>query len=186
MKPIKIAALSFLCLSTVLLIQSCKKIKEAAQISIPLSTEQVEFTIPIIVATGTQTIADVNFPLNVDSIIKANDAEFATKNIKSVSINSCQLNLLDGDATDNFSALQDCSIKFSSNVNSTQVTLSEVTNNPDVEAQSLILPVNSSLDLAGYFKTNSFSYRVSATARKTTSKPLQCKATVRFTMKVGL
>lgn len=180
--------ISMLSLAFALLLgaSACKKIKEATQISIPLTTEEVAFTIPMIISVGTQEIASVTFPINIDSIIKANNVEFATKNIKSVNVNSCKLMLLDGDATDNFSALQDCAVRFTSNVNSGEVILAEITNNPDVASQELVIPVKSSLDLTSYFKTNSFSYRVTGTTRKTTSKPLQCKARLSFTMKVGL
>jgi hypothetical protein len=177
---------TFICSFFLLFLTSCKKIKDVAQLSVPLTSNEVEFTLPQILTAGTLEIGELSLPINVDSIIKANNAEFALKNIKSVTANTCTLTMLDGDANNNFSAIKDCAIKFKSNINTNEIDLANVANNPDGVAYSLNVPVNSSIDLVDYFKTNSFTYKIIATTRKATSKPVRCKALFKFTLKVGL
>lgn len=165
---------------------SCNKIKEAAKVNLTLSSADVEFTIPQITAIGAATLGSADVYLNVDSIIKANDANLSSKYIRSVNIKSCTLTMVDGDANNNFSALESCKVDFSSNINTNLYTLAEITNNPDVEAYSLEIPVNSTIDLKDYFDATTFSYNLSGTARKTTTKDILCKATFKFSLEAGL
>lgn len=164
---------------------SCN-IKDKLNINIDMSSTDVEFTIPLILQTGNVTINDQSVPVNIDSIIHANNAELAVENIKSVKLTSCTITMTDGDSANNFSALQSCSATLSSNSNTTPVQLAGITNNPDVEAYSLELPVNTTAELKDYFKGSSFTYSLSGNARKTTSKELHCNATIRYTLNVGL
>lgn len=165
---------------------SCDKIKDAAKINIALSSEDVEFTIPIISATGATTLAAQDVYLNVDSIIKTSNTKLSAKNIRSVTIKSFDITMIDGDATNNFSALESFKIDFKSNVNTNLNTLAEITNNPDIDAQTLSVPVNSSINLKDYFNATTFTYELSGNARKTTSHPIQCKATITYNLEAGL
>ncbi len=182
----KLFLLPVFTLLVITLISSCSAIKDKLNVDIDMSNADVEFTIPIITSTGDATFDDNNVVVNIDSIIKANNAELAVSNIKSVKVKSCTVNMIDGDANNNFSALESCRVLFNSNTNSSVVTVAEITNNPDVEAYSLEIPVTSSLDLKSYFNASSFSYSVAGKARKTTSKEIKCKATIRYTLNVGL
>lgn len=161
-------------------------IKDKLNIDIDMSSTDVAFTIPIILQTGQVTVADQTVAVNIDSIIKANNAELAVNNIKSVKLKSCTITMQDGDAQNNFSALESCSASFSSNTNGATVVLANVTNNPDVEAYTLELPVNTTVDLKDYFNASTFTYSLSGNARKVTTKTLNCTATIRYTMNVGL
>lgn len=165
---------------------SCNKIKEAVKANIELSYADIEFTIPQITATGPATLASKDVYLNVDSIIKANNSKLSTSYIRSVYIKSCVVTMVDGDANNNFSALESCKVDFSSNVNTNLYSLAEITGNPDVEAYTLEIPVNSSVNLKDYFNATTFSYFLSGNARKTTSKDIMCKATIRYTLEAGL
>lgn len=170
----------------VMVLNSCNKIKEALNIDIDLNPDDIEFTIPIITQTGSQTISDVNVNIDIDSIIKANNDKLALSNIKSVKVKSCTITMLDGDVNNNFSALEAVNIQFQSNVNATPVTVVDLTNNPDVEAYSLTVPINTTVELKEYFKANTFSYRILGNARKTTNKEIHCKASIKYSMNVGL
>ena len=165
---------------------SCNKIKEAVKATIGLKSADIEFTIPQITATGPATIANKDVYLNVDSIIKANNSKLNASNIRSVNIKSCTITMLDGDASNNFSALNACKVDFSSNVNTNFYTLAEITNNPDVEAYTLEIPVNATVNFKDYFNATTFSYKVSGDARKTTSKDIHCKATIEYDLEAGL
>lgn len=185
MKSNILSSVIFLSVFTVSLF-SCNKIKELAKINIELSSADIEFTIPKINATGPATLADKNVYLNVDSIIKANNAELGAKYIKSVTLKSCTITMVDGDANNNFSALESCKVDFSSNINGSKVKLAEITNNPDVESYELTFPLGGTVNLKDYFNATTFSYNITGSARKTTSKDINCKATIRYTLEAGL
>lgn len=165
---------------------SCNKIKDAVKANIVLTSADVEFTIPQITATGQANLASKNVYLNVDSIIKANNTKLGAGYIKSVFIKSLTVTMIDGDANNNFSALQSCKLEFSTNANTNMYTLAEITNNPDTEAYTLEIPVNGGINLKDYFNATTFSYVLSGNARKTTSKDIQCKATIKYDLEAGL
>lgn len=167
------------------LFSSCD-IKDKLNININMSSTNVAFTIPVISQTGNVTIGQQSVAVNIDSIIHANNAELSVSNIKSVKLTSCTITMTDGDAANNFSALQSCSATLSSNSKPTPVELANLSNNPDVEAYTLELPVNTTEDLKDYFTGSSFTYSLSGSARKTTSKPINCTATINYTLNVGL
>lgn len=183
----KLINLSFGLLAiTALIFTSCSKLKEKAKVNFNLNSGTIEFAIPTITATGDATLSSKDVYLNVDSIIKANNAQLGAKYIKSVVLNSCTIQMLDGDAQNNFSALQSCKIEFSSNTNTNMITLAEITNNPDVEAYELTFPINSAVNLKDYFNATNFSYVVKGNARKTTNKDINCKAVIKYTVEAGL
>ena len=182
----KIFSLSLITAFGILLFSSCDKLKEAIQADINLNPQDIEFTIPVIAATGSITISDVTIQMNIDSIIKATNVKLSANNIKSVKLKSCTLSLLNGDINNNLSALEAISIKFKSNLKPDYINIIDVTNNPDIEAQSLEIPINASIDLKDYFNASSFSYSIGGVARKTTSKAIQCKATLKYALNVGL
>jgi hypothetical protein len=183
----KVLILSAVFLATAgLIFSSCNAIKKKLNIDIDMGSADVEFTIPVISAAGAVNLGQKTVYLNIDSIIKANNDELSMDNIKSVKMQSCTLTLTDGDAANNFSALESCSALFSSNTNNTPVKIASVQNNPDITAYTLVVPVDQNVDLKEYFKSTSFTYTVSGAARKATTKTLNCKANIRFTVNVGL
>ena len=168
-------------------ISSCSKVEDLAKISFNLSNNDAQFTIPVISATGTVDLGTASIYINLDSMIKAQNSSLSVSNIKEVRITSCQLTLLDGDANNNFSALESCSLQMASNTQPAFVTVGSVSGNPDIAADTLTLPLNSTIELKDYFlNANTFSYKLSGTARKTTNKELTCKAVLKYSLVVGL
>lgn len=166
---------------------SCDKVKDLAKVNLNLDNADGEFTIPVLVTTGDVTLGTDDIYVNLDSMIKAQNSQVSAKNIKEVRVKSCELTLSNGDSKNNFSVLESCKLEVKSNTKAEFITLASVSNNPDTEAQSLNLPVNSSLDLKDYFlSANTFSYRVSGKTRKTTDKELNCKVLVKYTITAGL
>lgn len=166
---------------------SCNKIKDLAKVNFNLDNADGEFTIPAIVAVGEQSLGTDDIYMNLDSIIKAQNSKVGSSNIKEVKITSCQLSLTNGDSKNNFSALESCTLEIKSNVKTDFIKMAGVSNNPDVEAQTLNLPVESSLDLKNYFlSANQFTYRISGKSRKKTDKELKCKVLVKYTITAGL
>lgn len=166
---------------------SCDKIKDLAKVNFNLSNAEGQITIPAILVVGEQSFGTDDIYLNLDSMIKAQNSKVGAANIKEVKIKSCELTLTNGDSKNNFSALEACSLDIKSNVKTDFIKMAGVSNNPDVEAQSLNLPVESSLDLKDYFLSASqFTYRISGKSRKTTDKELKCNVLVNYTIVAGL
>ncbi|MEZ5047132.1 MAG: hypothetical protein R2831_09090 [Chitinophagaceae bacterium] len=186
MKKLFFYSISMLSLASLFLLSSCSKIKDKLQTNITMKNADIEFTIPIISSTGTVSGGEENVLVNIDSLLKANNAEYAVNNIKSVHLKSCTISMVDGDANNNFSALEACNVSFHANTNTTDITLANVENNPDVESYNLSLPINTDIDFKDYFNATEFTYRFSGTARKTTTKEIHCKANIEYTLTVGL
>lgn len=166
---------------------SCDKIKDLAKVNFNLDNADGEFTIPVIIAVGEQSLGTDDIYMNLDSIIKEQNSKVGAGNIKEVKIKSCELSLTNGDSKNNFSALESCTLDIKSNVKTNFVRMAGTTSNPDVESQTLNLPVESSLDLKDYFlSANQFTYRITGKSRKTTDKELKCKVLVKYTIVAGL
>ena len=172
-------------LTSILSISSCDKIKDAVKVNLLMQTADVNFVIPA-QPVGTQQLSQFSVPLNVDSILKKKNSSLGLDNIKSVKVKTCTIVLLNGDGTNNFGALSAAKAEMSSSSNSTMVTIAELSSNPDATANSLNLPVNGNTELKGYFKGNTFTYRVSGTTRRATTKALECRATIQFDVEAGL
>lgn len=169
------------------LFSSCDKLKDMAKVNFNLENGDATFTMPVITTTGEMTINASNIYINLDSMIKAQNSDLGADNIKEVRIKSCEMTLNNGDEKNNFSAIENCKIELSSNINTDNIEIASVTNNPDVAAQILPLNVNESLDLKAYFmNATEFSYRMSVKTRKTTDKELDCKIIVKYTIVAGL
>ncbi|NML21336.1 hypothetical protein HHL16_10655 [Pseudoflavitalea sp. G-6-1-2] len=185
----KIAKLSSVTLAAVLAFgaftTSCNKVKDAIKVNVPL--QQAEYTFDLTpVEAGTHTLAEYSIRFNVDSAIKANASQFDINNIKSVKISQVKIAASNTDGENHFGLLSACKAQMKSDTKSEFVTIGELNNNPETAASSLDLPVKSDLELKDYFKGTQFSYVLSATVRKATTKKLTCKATVKFDVTVGL
>jgi hypothetical protein len=182
----KLAIASLLCLG-ISGFTSCDKVKDLTNVNINLDNADGILTLPVIPVAGTASLGAAEVSVNLDSMIKAQNSQVSADNIKEVHIKSCELVMLDGNSSNNFSALQSCSLKISSDQNTTPQTIAEVTDNPDTEAYSLNLPVNTGLELKGYFlNAKKFTYSVAGTARKATTKEIKCQVKVKYNLVIGL
>ncbi|XZF12913.1 hypothetical protein ACTHGU_14090 [Chitinophagaceae bacterium MMS25-I14] len=170
---------------TAVMFQGCNKLKDAVKADVTL-TSDMTFDIPVIPSPGSASLATQGIYMNVDSTIRAANSQLSADNIKSVKLKSFRLEMQNGDNGNNFANLSACTVAFNSTAKSDFVTLAEITDNPDVTAYTLDLPVNSSVDLKDYFNSSYFTYRLSATARRATTKELTVKATIQYTVTAGL
>ena len=95
---------------------------------------------------------------------------------------SCVLTLQNPTPTDNFANLSSCSASFSTN-NENPYEIS-VSNNPDVYATSLTLPVDTSVQLKSYINGNDFNYSLGGQLRRASKDTLQC--TIQFTYSINV
>lgn len=179
----------FLALSFALLVVfgGCNKIKDAIKADVTLTMASINFEIPV-TAQGSTVNITRSTSLEVDALIKQSaGSNFGVKNIKSLKITSCELTMLsESDASNSFGNLESCRLELSSSTSSNFTTLAEVANNPEGTSTTLNIPVNSSVDLKDYFNASDFSVKLSGKTRRATTKPLTCKAIIKYTAQVGL
>ena len=171
-----------LALSTFL--HSCDKVKDAISINIPTQTVTADFYItpqPV----GTQQVATFQYGINLDSLIKHENTSVGIGNIKSAKIKSVSLTLTNASGTDNFGAFSACEVGLSSSAKPDYTVIAGIASNPDANQITLDIPVND-IELKEYFNSTSFTYKLSATTRRTTANTLQGKATIKFDVTAGL
>ncbi len=166
---------------------SCEKIKDAVSRDADITPKAVEITIPIIASTTAQSVlGEATLNINVDSLIRANVPEFGSPAVKSVKLKGFNLELLNGDATNNFSVLESVSAELSATNQPIQVLVS-LPNNPDVDTRNLVLPVvGSGIELKNYILAGNFKYSLKGKARRVTTKELRVRATAIYTFTLGL
>ena len=140
---------------------------------------------PLIAIPGLSFIASFDVYMNVDSLIKANNASLAAEYITSVKFLSCVMKMEDGDGFNNFSSFQYCKVELASDNKPEFVTIGEINNNPDVEAYTLDFPVNQNVNLKDYFKATHFTYRLTGVVRKPTLKRINCSADIRVNIQAS-
>ena len=161
---------------------SCDKIKDAIKVNVPVEIKDIEFTLPPV--TADQDFSqDFTASVDIDALIKQADPNLGTGNIKSAKIESCVLTIDEGSQyeDDNFTALSSVNASIASNTNTNFTKIASI-NNP-AEKFVLDIPVNNDLDLKSYLQGNTFNFRFSGKAKRTTTHTLNCRATIKF--KVG-
>ena len=145
------------------------------------NSADVDFTINIVTTTDTKIeIGLLSQKLNLDSIIKKEtDNAFSLDDITSINMEEAKITILNPDATNNFANFQEGWIEFNTNVNTTPILVATGLN-PDVYAETWLLPVDKSINLKEYLKGTFLAYVVSAKARRVTTKPLNCNLAIKF------
>jgi hypothetical protein len=180
---LKLSAIAFLFL---FVCTSCNKVKDLISINVSAQSSDVDFTIQPANA-GTGDLSQFSTSLLIDSLIKEQAGKtYGLVNIKSVKLESCVLTISNSDDLNSFGNVSACSAAMSSNANTTMVSIAELTSNPETVTSTLNVPVNTALDLKPYFGATSFSYKLSGTLRKAITKTLNCKATIKYKIEIGL
>lgn len=184
----KTTGFSLLLLTGFLLFQasSCGKIKDLVKFDVGIDNMTAEFIIPA-TGTGDGSVSSANVYLNLDSLINASSNKVNSSNIKEVRLTSCQLTLIAPPSNQSFGDFSAAGLQMWSNKNSTPVTMAQVTNNPDVQANTITLPLNSNVDLKNYFvSANTFSFKLNWTARRALSQEMRCRVLLKYNLVVGL
>ena len=163
--------------------QSCTRIGKLLNFNLGMQTESVNVTIPATAANGLITIGPATTYFNVDSFVKAQTGnQLGASNITSVKLASVVFTLNNATPFNNFQNFESCSAAFTSNTNSTPYTVS-IPSNPDVFANTLVLPVDSTTELKSYIG-NQLNYTVSGKLRRPTTDSLNCTVTFKFSVAV--
>ncbi len=181
----KIASFFALSCITMLGMNSCSKLANNLKYDLNMQTATVNFTIPPCSNTSISLAGSETNYYNIDSFIKANTmGTMGVANISSAKIQSCSITLLDPKPNLNFANFRTCSGGFYSDGYTTPYDVS-ITNNPDVYATTLELPVDTSADLKGYLtNAHKFTYTLSGNLRRPTTDSIHCTATFSFKVHV--
>lgn len=166
---------------------SCDKLKdEVAKVlnfDLTFRTAQTTFTVPqqTNVGTYTQTKSET---FDFNQFVKDNtDNQLSIDNVRSAKIKSCKLTLNDAVAESNFQNFSKASITLKATGQPDVVM--EIADNPDTYATELSLPVDAARDMVPYLKATTFTYVVSGTLRRATTKELTMKVQFEFDVNVG-
>jgi hypothetical protein len=166
---------------------SCDKLKEqvekALNFDLVFQTAGTSFTIPEQSTTGTYTdTKSETFDMN-QFIKDKTDNQLSVDNIRTAKIKSCKLTLTDADADNNFQNFSKAKVILKV-AGQPDITM-EISDNPDTYATELSLPVDATKDLVPYLKATTFTYEVSGTLRKITTKDLTMNVKFEFDVNVG-
>ncbi|ATP56603.1 hypothetical protein CPT03_09010 [Pedobacter ginsengisoli] len=184
---IKTLLASALIITTILL--SCNNIKESIERDLFITpTGGISFTIPKISSTESgAVIGDLNVKnLNLDSLINNASPRFGLKNVKTIRIKEFNLEFLNADSLNNIQNIENIIVKIQA---SGQTVQSIATANPssNVVTSKLSIPITAgNSDIRAFLTSTSFSYNLSAKLRTATTKELKARATVTYTISVGL
>jgi hypothetical protein len=186
-KAIKLFILIALAGWTGTVFQSCNKIKIGQDVT--WDGNDVTITVPAVndvqqhneFGTGT-------FTYNIDSFIKAKTInKFGLSDISKLTLNKCQLTIINPDSANNFANFEQCNAVFSTTQNLVLAQIANITNNPDTYAGTLDIPVDKTIDLKSYFGTgtNTIDYAVGGKLRRPTTKELTIKVHIGYNIHVG-
>ncbi len=164
---------------------SCNKLANYLQYDLAMQTATVNFTIPPCPNTNIAVAGSQTVYYNIDSFIKANTMNtMGIANITSAKVASCQITLLDPTTANNFANFKSCTSSFYSDADATPYQMN-ISDNPDVYATSLTLPVDTSSELKGYLTNGrQFTYSLSGNLRRPTKDSIHCTATISFKVHV--
>lgn len=162
-------------------LNSCEKLKEKLFTAFITNSAEEEFIINVITTTNAKTeIGLIRQTMNLDSIIKAETSNaFSLDDISSINMEEVKVTILNPDTDNNFANFEEGWLEFNTNFNTTPILVASGLN-PDVYAESWLLPVDKAINLKEYLKGNHLAYILQAKARRVTTKPLECKLAIKF------
>lgn len=160
---------------------SCDAIKDKLFQSFTTGNIEQDFTVDIITSTAAKSdVGNINVNLNIDSIIDAETGgAFGLNDISSINVHEVKVTILNPDADNNFANFEEGWLNFHTNTNTTPVQVATGVN-PDVFADTWMMPVDPTVNLKPYLSGTQISYVLSAKARRVTTKALNCKIAVKF------
>ncbi len=164
--------------------QSCSKIAQVLQYDIPLQTGSVTIVIPPTTAATGVASGSATSSINIDSVIKANTSnQLGISNITSVKLTSATMVLQNPDSANNFQNFSSCTASFYTNSNTTPFPVT-ISNNPNVYANTLPLPIDGTTELKSYISGNQFTYSAGGSLRASTTVSLTCVISFTFNIHV--
>jgi hypothetical protein len=184
MKNLKALLTLFL---TVLVIVSCSKGNEHLSRDLLSPLTPIPFDMPL--NTGTLTgkkLTEFNHPMNLDSLIKSSaGSSFGTADIESIKLTSMRLDVVNFDTVYNFRLIDSLQIKLRNGTDTTAI-LAQVISNPDVNRETLILPLaDNQPELKTFINSGDFTYLLSGRMRRNTTASFKATLTAQYKITVG-
>jgi hypothetical protein len=151
----------------------------------PLTT--VAFDMPIITQVDTsQTILELETPLNLDSIVKNTaGANYGASDIKSIKLRSLRLDVLDFDTTYNFRLVDSLQLQLRNGTDTT-TRLAQTISNQDFSSQTLSPTLSAQQpELKSFYRNSGFLYLITGRMRRVTTKPFRLSMTAQYKITVG-
>lgn len=191
MKPFRQTLLGLLAiLGTAAVFSACGKIAVPA-INVPLSASGLSFVIPI--APSGSDSANFNYSVNLDSLVSATNTSLSTSSITSITIDTVDLVITSGATTpgNDFNNITSAYLNFTSTATPNSITtIVPLFTVPANSGTSLSLPVNSTINLNSYIAAGNvdtyFTFNLHAALATAITTPLNCRATVHFTVVANL
>jgi len=169
-------------------LSSCDKLKELASTSFGLNGDAITVKVPPSGSASSISFSSVTETIDFDAEIKKNNAELAAKYIKSVTINSMELEIISPAKAlpNNFKNVKSYTFTANSDVKADKITI--VSPDPIVASETKInLPVNSALDIKDYVKEKAkFTYAFTGVIHNPTTDTLEVRIKANYQIKVGL
>jgi hypothetical protein len=184
MKNIK--SLAYL-IPVILLICACSKGNEHLSRDLFTPLVPISFDIPVITySDSSQKISEFKSFINLDSLVKANAGSgFGAADVKSVTLRSIRLDLVNFDTTFNFRLVDSLQVRLRLGKDTTRI-LARAISNPDISSQVLNLPISAvQPDLKSFINSNGFFYLIKGRIRRKTDKPFKVTLTAAYRLTVG-
>ena len=170
------------------MIVSCDKLKELASANFGLNGDAVEVVVP---PSGVNTISiqSTTETIDFEAEIKKNNAELAAKYIKSVTINSIDLEIISSTKAlpNNWKNLKSYSFSINSDVKTDKINIASADPYSANNESRISIPVNTTLDLKDYVKEKAkFTYTFTGALNNPTTDSLKVKIKANYQIKVGL
>lgn len=177
-----------------LALSSCNKVANTIIQSIDLDGIEVVVNVPVTAVTDSMTysaLGTATINVNVDSIIKSKTANtYGINNVDEFKLKSCTLTIESGSSTsNNFANFKSAKATIATNANTTPSLVGEVTNNPNVFATSLTLPVNTTTNYKNYLPSSgpvTIMYDVKGALRAPVVAPMTVKVVAKYSIHVSL
>jgi hypothetical protein len=167
---------------------SCSTSDNVSNAIVGLQTNEIINIAPLSDTLQHDLLGTGTFTYNVDSIIKANTKnKLGLSNVENLQVIACTITIQNPDTADNFANFQASQVSFYTNSNSTPVTIGTVTNNPDMYAPALSVPLNNNPNLKNYISPvgpTTFTYSIGGKARRTTNIALNVLLHVEYHISV--
>ncbi len=162
-------------------ITSCDK--DLLNVNVPMQFSEITFDVPVTPLAG-EFSDSTTVTTNIDSLLNANNVKKG--NIKSIKLESLNMECVNGgDSLNNFRLIE--SVKGSIAKDGGAYTeVASLSNNPDVAAYTLNVPVNTTTDYRSYLDGSTFSFKVSGMTRGPVLQPLTIKAKLKFKIEAGI
>jgi hypothetical protein len=180
---------TFLLFGVIGLLMSCEKLKELASTSFGLDGDSIEVTVPASGTASTLSFSSTTETIDFEAEIKKNNAELATKYIKSVTINSIDLEITSPASTlpNNWKNLKSYDFSINSDVKADKIQIASANPYTATNETKINIPVNTTIDLKDYVKEKAkFTYSFTGALNTPTTDSLKVKIKANYQIKVGL